>query len=63
MEAEKQLNSAAKHYTKVSLLPATTCRGPSGLLPFGSAPWTSPVALLGYWDQDRLGSPLQGCPQ
>lgn len=35
------------------MLPATT-GATQWLLPFGSAPWTSPVALLGYWDQDRL---------
>lgn len=29
-------------------------RGPGGLLPLGSAPWTAPVALLGHRDWDGL---------
>lgn len=48
-----QLLSIAQR-SACSLPPPEPCRGPSGLLPFGSAPWTSPVALLGYQDQDRL---------
>lgn len=52
-EPEKHPSPAAKHGRKVGLLPEP-CRGSGSLLPFGSAPRTSPVALLGYWHRDGL---------